>query len=126
MLSFAPASTKHHRHGNSPLDDQYYSVEFGIEESQPVYQFKLWHTDRTPHFFLLKETSELAAHLKAGKIISMKFYCSAPMRNIEQHDTRIEAIIKETKGRFKGHYRITIGILDNDMAEPLQATGTGY
>lgn len=126
MFSFAPVVTKCHHQKNIPLDEAYYSVEFGINESHPVYQFKLWHSERTPHFFLLKETSALAAKLKVGEMIPMKYYCSNPMRHIEQHETRIDAIIKETKGRFQGHYRITLDILDKDMAEPLQATGTGY
>jgi hypothetical protein len=126
MFSSAPAITKYRQNKNIPLDDAYYSVEFGLNESQPVYQFKLWHSERTPHFFLLKETSALAAQLKVGEMISMKYYCSNPLRNIERHDTRIDAIVKETKGRFKGHYRITIDIRDNDMAESLRATGTGY
>jgi hypothetical protein len=126
MFSSAPAATKYYRHKDIPQDDAYYSVEFGINESQPVYQFKLWHSERTPHFFLLKETSALAAQLKVGEMISMKYYCSNPIRNIEQHETRIDAIVKETKGRFQGHYRITLDILDNDMAKSLQATGTGY
>lgn len=126
MFSFAPAVTKYHQNKNTPLDDTYYSVEFGVNESQPVYQFKLWHSEKTPHFFLLKETSALTAQLKVGEMIPMKYYCSNPMRNIELHETRIDAIVKETQGRFKGHYRITLDIRDNDMAEHLQATGTGY
>lgn len=126
MFSFPSAVTKYQRHNPVPLDDAYYSVEFGINESHPVYQFKLWHSERTPHFFLLKETSALAAQLKAGEMISMKYYCNNPMRHIEEHETRIDAIVKETHGRFKGHYRITLAILDDDMAEPLQATGTDY
>lgn len=126
MFSFAPAITKYHQSKHIPLDDTYYSVEFGVNESQPAYQFKLWHSDQTPHFFLIKDTSALTAQLKVGEMILMKYYCSNPMRNIEQHETRIDAIVKETHGRFKGHYRITLDIRDIDMAEPLPATGTGY
>lgn len=109
---------------NSPSENDFYSVEFGLKESEPVYQFKLWHSDRTPHFFLIKDTSALTSQLKVGNVILMKYYCNDPMRSIEQRQTRIEAIVNETNGRFKGHYRIKIGIIGNDIAGPLQATGT--
>jgi hypothetical protein len=126
MLSFAPAVSKNHQHEDISSAEAYYSVEFGINESQPVYQFKLWHTEQTPHFFLLKETSALASQLREGEMISMKYYCNNPIRNIAQHETRIDAIVKETKGRFRGHYRIMLDILDNDMAKSLHTTSRGY
>lgn len=109
---------------NTPSENDFYSVEFGLKESAPVYQFKLWHSDRIPHFFLIKNTSALTPQLKVGNVILMKYYRNDPKRSIEQHRTRIEAIVNETNGRFKGHYRIKIDILGNDIGEPLQATGT--
>ena len=95
MSPLAPAAVDSHCCKNMPADADYYSVEFGLNDTHPVYQFKLWHSERTPHFFLLKQSSELAAQLKVGEIISMKFYCSDPRRNIEQHKTRINAMVKE-------------------------------
>ncbi|MGD9247746.1 MAG: hypothetical protein PVI60_07305 [Desulfobacteraceae bacterium] len=124
MFTLAPAISEKHHNQDLPESHEFYSVEFGIDESQPVYQFKLWHSDRLPNFFLLKESSALAAHLKAGDIILMKYYCNSPKPSIEHHETRIDAIVNETTGRFKGHFRIKVTILDTDMAIPWQPTGT--
>lgn len=124
MFSFAPAITGHQDYQDAPLHLDYYSVEFGVNGSHPVYQFKLRHSERTPFFFLIKKTSALASQLKEGDIVPMKYYCDDTARTMEQHDTRIESIVNETQGRYKGHYRINLDILGNKLANVLQPTGT--
>ena len=124
MFTLAPAIAEKNLHQDVSANYEYYSVEFGINGSHPVYQFKLWHTDRLPHFFLLKESSALATQLKVGDTILMKYYCNDPARSIEHHETRIDAIVNETSGRFAGHFRIKVTIIETDMAVPWQPTGT--
>lgn len=124
MFSFAPAIVEQCHCPEPKANQDYYCVEFGLNGSQPVYQFKLRHSDQTPHFFLLKETSALTAKLKAGDILPMKYYCGETVRTIEQHPTRIESIVNETQGRYKGHYRINLNILEEDAAPVMQPTGT--
>ena len=46
----------------------------------------------------------------------MKYYCNDVAPTIERHRTRIEDIINETQGRFKGYYRIQLNILGNGEA----------
>ena len=123
MFSFAPALIKNHSQ-NLLAQNDYYCVEFGLNGSHPVYQFKLWHSNRIPNFFLLKENSALTAQLKEGDILPMKYYCEETVRTIDQHATRIESIVNETHGRFRGHYRIKLDILDDEMAEAMLPTGT--
>ena len=124
MFSFAPAIVEQSYCPEPHVAHDYYCVEFGLNESQPVYQFKLRHSDRVPHFFLLKETSALTAQLKAGDILPMKYYCSDTARTIEQHPTRIESIVNETKGRYEGHFRISLNILCDDTVSIMRPTGT--
>jgi hypothetical protein len=124
MFSFAPSLVDQHHCQDTVAHQDYYCVEFDLNGSHPVYQFKLWHSDRTPHFFLLKETSALSAQLKVGDILPMKYYCDDTMRTIEQHQTRIEAIFNETRGRFKGHFRIKLNILGDDTAQAMRPTST--
>ncbi|MGD9368028.1 MAG: hypothetical protein PVH87_20175 [Desulfobacteraceae bacterium] len=124
MFSFAPAIAGHQDYQDALLHLDYYSVEFGLNGSHPVYQFKLRHSERTPHFFLIKDTSALASQLKEGDIVPMKYYCDDTARTMEQHNTRIESIVNETQGRYKGHYRINLSILYNKLANVLQPTGT--
>jgi hypothetical protein len=54
----------------------------------------------------------------------MKYYCDDTARTMAQHETRIESIVNETQGRFKGHFRINLSILGNELANVLQPTGT--
>jgi len=124
MFSFAAAATDHYQ--GLPVAYDYYSVEFGLNGSHPVYQFKLWHSDGTPHFFLLKDTSDLVALLKVGDILPMKYYCNDTPRTIERHHTRIEDIVNEKQGRFKGYFRIKLDILGNDKARILLSTGSEH
>lgn len=124
MFSFAPAMFDQCQDHQAQMNPDYYCVEFGLNGSHPVYQFKLRHSDQTPHFFLLKESSALSSQLKAGDIMPMKYYCEDTVRTIEQHQTRIESIVNETQGRYKGHYRINLNILDNATDAVMQPTGT--
>ena len=124
MFSFAPAMFDQCQGQEPQVNQDYYCVEFGLNGSHPVYQFKLRHSDQTPLFFLLKETSALSDQLKAGDIMPMKYYCEDTVRTIEQHQTRIESIVNETQGRYRGHYRINLNILDDAADAVLQPTGT--
>lgn len=124
MFSFAPAIVDQNHCSAPQMNNDYYCVEFGLNGSHPVYQFKLRHSDQTPHFFLLKESSALSAQLKAGDVLPMKYYCGDTVRTIEQHTTRIESIVNETQGRYRGHYRINLNILCDDAGEVMRPTGT--
>lgn len=124
MFSFAPANVEQSYCPEPRVYYDYYCVEFGLNGSQPVYQFKLRHSDRIPHFFLLKETSALSAQLKAGDILPMKYYSGDATHTIEQHPTRIESIVNETHGRYEGHYRISLNILCDDAGAAMRPTGT--
>lgn len=124
MFSFAPAIAGPDDYQDAPPRLDYYSVEFGLNGSHPVYQFKLRHSEKTPHFFLIKETSPLASRLKEGDIMPMKYYRDDTTRTMAQHETRIESIVNETQGRFKGHFRINLSILGDELANVLQPTGT--
>jgi hypothetical protein len=118
MFSFAPAIVEKSQYPDPLADFDYYCVEFGLNETHPVYQFKLRHSDQTPHFFLLRETSALTAQLKTGDVLPMKYYSGDTVRCIEQHPTRIESIVNETQGRYKGHYRIILNILGDGCSRP--------
>ncbi len=124
MFSFAPAIVDQTDCSDPYLNNDYYCVEFGLNGSHPVYQFKLRHSAHTPHFFLLKSTSALSTQLKEGDILPMKYYCGETVRTIEQHPTRIESIVNETDGRYRGHYRINLNILGDNVCEVMRPTGT--
>jgi hypothetical protein len=126
MFSLAPSITKAPLQQHLPTGNEYYSVEFGLNGSRPLYQFKLWHSEQTPHFFLIKDSSTLATRISAGDIIPMKYYCSDPMGSTQHHETRIESVVNETAGRFKGHFRITVNIMQSDPAAAWNPASTDH
>lgn len=109
MLFFTPPNTD--KTQTSSLLSEFYSVEFPLEHIQPLYQFKLWRSDQNTFFLLAKESSDLISRLKVGRIVPMKYYSEDAMRATEVHNTQITEIVKETQGRFSGHYRIGLNIV---------------
>jgi hypothetical protein len=93
------------------LQPNYYSVEFPLNATQPVYQFKLRQSAQNSFFLLVKNGSDIVSQLKVGNIMPMKYYSDDTMHTIEFRNTQIMEIVKETHGRFRGHYRIELGIM---------------
>jgi hypothetical protein len=101
-IEIAPSAT---------LRPDFYSVEFPINVIQPVYQFKLWQSDNNAFFLLAKVSSDLVSQLKIGNVMPMKYYSEDAMHATEVHNTQIMEIVKETQGRFSGHYRIELNLI---------------
>jgi hypothetical protein len=120
MFFYAPTISGNHRNQQGQMPGyNYYSVEFPIGATPPVYQFKLWRSERNSFFLLAKDGSDLVSKLKVGRVVSMKYYSEDAMRANEMHDTKIVEIVAETDGRFRGPYRVDLGIMD----KPKQGTG---
>jgi hypothetical protein len=115
MLVFAPSNKEGIRTG--PMIPDFHSVEFPLGHVQPLYQFKLWRSEKNTFFLLAKEPSDLVDRLKVGCIVPMKYYGEDAMGSTEVHDTQIVEIVKETEGRFSGHYRIELLIVSNGHGE---------
>ncbi len=103
-----------------PLISDFYCVEFAMDSPHPVYQFKLWHLDQKDPFLLVKETSELLPQLKVGHVMPMKYYSDDMHKRTQVRKTQIRQIVNETQGRFQGHYRIELEILENPTAPMMQ------
>jgi hypothetical protein len=110
MFFYAPSISREQQ-GQTP-GYHYYSVEFPLGATQPVYQFKLWQSECNSFFLLAKDGSDLVSKLKVGHIVPMKYYSEDAMRANEMHDTKIIEIVNETDGRFRGHYRVELNIID--------------
>jgi hypothetical protein len=100
------------------LMSNFYSVEFAMDSPHPVYQFKLWHSDRNNTFLLVKDNSEVLSQLRVGHVLPMKYYSDDTHHPTQVRETQIREIVNETQGRFKGHYRIELEILESE-SEPL-------
>lgn len=86
----------------------FYSVEFSIDEPHPLYQFKIWRSETSPMFVVVKENSAVLPKLKSGSVLNMTYYSSdshCPKRQIE---TRIGHIMNQREGRFEGHCTVSL------------------
>ena len=86
----------------------FYSVEFAVDEPQPIYQFKIWRSESSPMFVVVKEDSAVLPKLKAGSVLNMTYYSSDVQCPKKQIETRIGHISNERKGRFEGHCTIDL------------------
>jgi hypothetical protein len=93
------------------LQPNYFSVEFPLKATQPIYQFKLRQSAQNTFFLLVKNGSDIVSQLKVGHILPMKYYCEDTAHTSKVLNTQIVEIIKETNGRFRGHYRIELDIM---------------
>ena len=102
------------------LIPNFYCVEFAMASPHPVYQFKLWHSDRDALFLLVKDNSELLPQLKVGTVMPMKYYSDDSHQTTQVRKTQIRQIVSETQGRFQGHYRIELEILEKPPMPMMQ------
>jgi hypothetical protein len=86
----------------------FYSVEFAIDEPHPLYQFKIWRSESSPMFVVVKENSAVLPKLKTGSVLNMTYYSSDRQCPKKQIETRIEHITSEREGRFEGHCTIDL------------------
>jgi hypothetical protein len=86
----------------------FYSVEFAIDEPHPLYQFKIWRSEASPMFVVVKENSAVLPKLKAGSVLNMTYYSNDTHCPKKQIETRIGHITSEREGRFEGHCTIAL------------------
>lgn len=92
---------------------RFYSVEFAIDEPHPLYQFKLWCSEASPMFVVVKKNSAVLPKLKAGSIVNMTYYSSDAQCPKKQIETRIDHITPEQEGRFEGHCTVSLVPVSN-------------
>ncbi|MDX9787561.1 MAG: hypothetical protein RBT11_12325 [Desulfobacterales bacterium] len=99
--------------------NQFYSVEFAIDNIKFLYQFKIWSSPSSPMFVLVKNGSEMLDKLKSGAILTMKYYSSDAQRPTCHLDTKILGIHWNDNGRFKGHYAVRLGLIGKKRSATL-------
>ena len=89
---------------------KYQSVEFSIQGLEYLHQFPIRNSEPASMFVLVKEDSEIVGRLKVGDVLKMKYYTDDTACPTKYVDTEIRHITKDEEGRFKGHYRVVLGI----------------
>jgi hypothetical protein len=91
--------------------DRYFSVEFIVEGTETIYQFRIWDVSPQGMCVLVKRDSDLLRHLKVGQNWNMKYYRDDASKPADYLTTEIRHITRDESGRFKDHYLVGLSIL---------------
>lgn len=86
--------------------DIFISVEINPSGLLPIYKFRLRKSSSNEAFILVKEGSAILNFLKSGREINAKYSTEEQIDSDSLIKTKINYIIKEIQGRFKGHHMV--------------------
>jgi tetratricopeptide (TPR) repeat protein len=98
-------------------EEKYYSAEFSLKELKFAYQFRIQNIESKSMCVLIRKNSDLLPCLKVGDILDIKYYAKSTRYPPEQQTTVINDITINNQGRFKGHYLVSLKILEK-LAKP--------
>ena len=79
-------------------------MEFSFKGFEADYQFKIWNTQSVYLCVIVREQSNVLSRMKVGDVLTLKYNFKNSAYLSEYLKTAIRFIIKQSKGRFKGHY----------------------
>ena len=89
--------------------DRFFSVKIKPSGLVPIYKFKLRKSSSNEAYILVKEGSAILSFLKSGQELNATYSTESRSELGELLKTKINYIIKEIQGRFKGHH--VVGLL---------------
>ena len=90
--------------------DNYYSVQFSLNDMGPIYLFKLRNISLSEPFILVKEDSSVFEQLEVGDILNMKFN---PMElSVPNKLLKTKIISKNSHNLFTGHTLVGLSIIE--------------
>ena len=104
--------------------DRYYSVEFQLQETGNVYQFKLRDMSPKGLGILVNKESAVLNHLKVGDTVDMKYIPPESAGLSESLKTQIVHITQKVEEPFKGHFLIGLLITEREIIDPSPSTPT--
>ncbi|MDH3357574.1 MAG: PilZ domain-containing protein [Desulfobacteraceae bacterium] len=104
--------------------DRYYSVEFRLQDTGNVYQFKLRDMSSKGLGILVNKDSAVLKHLKVEDTVDMKYIPPESAGSSESLKTQIAHITQKDEDPFKGHFLIGLIITERENLDPLPSTPT--
>lgn len=98
--------------GSGAGTHEYYSAEFVLEGLDISYQFKIWEKEPRAVSVLVKENSDILQILKVGDTLNVKYYSIKSAYPSDCRKTAIRHITRNDQGRLKGHYLVSLEILE--------------
>jgi len=92
--------------------DQFYCVEIPVK-AKLIYQFKIWQTEPMLMSILVKENSRFLSFIEVNSKFNMKFYSDDFLYPYQELVTEIRDISLQECGRLKGHYLISLEIIED-------------
>jgi hypothetical protein len=92
------------------------SVEVAFDGIECSHQFRIWNGEPCSMFVLVKHSSEIVDRFKVGEVVKMKYYANDSDRHTKMMDTKIQQVIKEDEGRFRGHYVVGLALAESAKA----------
>lgn len=90
--------------------DNYYSVQFSLNDMGPIYLFKLRNISLSEPCILVKEDSSVFEQLEVGDILDMKFN---PMElSVPNKLLKTKIISKNSHDLFTGHSLVGLSIIE--------------
>jgi hypothetical protein len=95
---------------------EFESVEVTFEGIECSHQFRIWIGEPCSMFVLVKHSSEIRDRFKVGEVMKMKYYTNDSDCRTKMMNTKIQQIIKEEQGRFRGHYVVGLALAESAQA----------
>ena len=95
----------------SILINRFFSVELRPNSLLPFYKFKLRKSSSDDAFILIKENSAILSFLESGQELNINYFSEEKSNLGTWVKTKINYVIKEVRGRFKGHYVIGLSTI---------------
>ena len=90
--------------------DNYYSVQFSLNDMGPIYLFKLRNITLNGPCILVREDSSIFKQLEVGDILDMKFN---PMElSVPNKRLKTKIISKNSHDLFTGHSLVGLSIIE--------------
>jgi len=91
--------------------NQYYYVEIPVRAGI-IYQFKVWQKETMFMSILVKENSDFLSYIEENSKYNMKYYSRDSFYPYQELVTEIRDISYQDKGRLKGHYLVSLEIIE--------------
>ena len=92
--------------------DGHLRAEIKISRDGLGYQFKLRQIDDNQGCFFVSENSAVLKILDVGSVLDMKYWTADKTRRIKYVRAEINNIRKQNHEPFKGHYKVSLSILE--------------
>jgi len=99
--------------------DQFYCVEIPVKVKL-IYQFKIWQTESMLMSILVKENSKFLSFVEINSKYNMKYYSEDFLYPYQELVTEIRDINLQEYGRLKGHYLISLEIIEDAEDQKIQ------